>query len=259
MTSLELRAIREGHTGGVPVVLLHSICSSADLWLPQMIPWRGVLRTIRVDLPGHGFSPSLGGTPALADYADALAATLDSTDERRIAIVGTSFGSMVAQAFALRYPDRVAALVLAHAGARTSEEVSAIWAQRLQQFDLNGMSAHVHSTVGRWLSADFGQASPLTSGWLAGLVRATSVAGYREAVNAIRGLDHVAALASIACPTLVVAGTQDAAVPMPVVRSVAERIPGAEFATLDAGHMSNVEQPVRFAELVGGFLSARSR
>ena len=87
MTSLELRAIREGHTGGVPVVLLHSICTSADLWLPQMIPWRGVLRTIRVDLPGHGFSPSLGGTPTLADYADALAATLDSIDDRNAAFV----------------------------------------------------------------------------------------------------------------------------------------------------------------------------
>ena len=68
-----------------------------------------------------GSSPD--GTPARAitthDQADALADTLDTLGiERILALVGASYGGMVALAFAERYPDRVQQLIVISAAAR---------------------------------------------------------------------------------------------------------------------------------------------
>ncbi|WP_431286453.1 alpha/beta fold hydrolase [Roseateles chitinivorans] len=104
------------------LVLLHAICTSGALWTPQLDAWRPAFRLLCVDLPGHGESAPLAGDATLADVADALAATLDAHGESRVTLVGTSWGSMVAQAFALRHPSRTASLVLAHAGSTTSAE-----------------------------------------------------------------------------------------------------------------------------------------
>ncbi|MFS8979274.1 alpha/beta fold hydrolase [Cupriavidus necator] len=256
MTQGALHVMTEGRPDGLPVVLLHAICTSSDLWQPQLPLWNRRYRTIRVDLPGHGRSQPLGGEPTLSNYAVALAETLDASGHDRVALLGTSFGAMVAQAFALRFPERVHGLVLAHAGALTSAEVAAIWDQRLRDLYMLGVEQHVRSTIGRWLTPGFAHASPLTVDWLGAMVRATSRIGYREAVGAIQGLDHKSRLGQIAVPTLVIAGAADMAVPPEIVRPVANGIPNAEYAVLDAAHMGNVEQPVAFAEVVGRFLNA---
>lgn len=63
---------------------------------------RGLGRTSRPDIPYR-----------MADYADDADGLLDAVGWRRCAVLGISFGGMVAQEFALRYPHRVKCLVLA--------------------------------------------------------------------------------------------------------------------------------------------------
>jgi pimeloyl-ACP methyl ester carboxylesterase len=57
-------------------------------------------------------------------------------------------------------------------------------------------------------------------------------------------------------PTLVVAGQHDPATPPEANEYIKNHIPGAQFATLDAAHISNVEQPEAYAKTVLGFLRA---
>jgi pimeloyl-ACP methyl ester carboxylesterase len=64
-------------------------------------------------------------------------------------------------------------------------------------------------------------------------------------------------LATISCPTLVLAGEQDALIPASTQQEYAARIPGAQFSVIPyAGHLANLEQPEAFVQVLRGFLGA---
>ena len=53
---------------------------------------------------------------------------------------------------------------------------------------------------------------------------------------------------------LVIVGAQDPATPPAAGETIAKAIPGAKLVTLDAAHISNVEQPQAFTKAVLDFL-----
>jgi pimeloyl-ACP methyl ester carboxylesterase len=69
-------------------------------------------------------------------------------------------------------------------------------------------------------------------------------------------MDQRDAVAGIGAPTLVIAGTHDAATPPAAGRFVAEHIAGARYVELDAAHLSNVEAGPRFTDALLSFLEA---
>lgn len=100
-------------SAAVPVVLLHGIGSGAASWAHQL----HVIGTGRAvyawDAPGYGVStPVAAGEPVPGDYAQRLAGWLDALDIRRCVLVGHSLGAIIASAFAGRWPERVAGLML---------------------------------------------------------------------------------------------------------------------------------------------------
>lgn len=238
------------------VVLLHPVCVNRDIWRLQVPVWSQSFRLILIDLPGHGLSKAFGGQAAMADFAHGLALTLDRAGIGQVSLVGVSLGAMVAQAFALQFPERVRKLVLANAGAVTPEPVMQIWNARQRSYVELGSEQHVRSTIERWFDQDYRERAPLTVNWVESLVRSTSQEGYFEAVEAIKRLDHASRLRDISAPTLVIAGEKDAAVSPEICRKMADAIPNARFTVLPAGHLSNIEAAAEFTEVVGQFLLA---
>ena len=60
------------------------------------------------------------------------------------------------------------------------------------------------------------------------------------------------------CPTLVIAGARDAGAPPAMGQAIAERIPGAVFKIIEgASHLSVLETPEEFREIMEGFLRPR--
>ena len=249
-----LAAEMHGSDSAPAVVLLHPVCASREIWRFQLPVWATSFRLILVDLPGHGLSKALGGAPQLVDFAQALHATLDAAGIDKVSLVGVSLGAMVAQSFALTYPERTKALVLANSGAYTPAPVKALWDERLLNYDKLGAESHVRSTVERWFAESYRAQAPLTVKWVEEQVRGTSRAGYFEAVEAIKGMSHLSVLPGIVVPTLVIAGERDAAVKPEICAGVADVISGSRYAVLPGGHISNVECATEFTELVGDFL-----
>ena len=62
--------------------------------------------------------------------------------------------------------------------------------------------------------------------------------------------------ARITCPTLVIAGSRDEATPPAMSQAIAQGIAGAQLRSLDAAHLSAVEQPEAFARLLLDFWQA---
>ena len=249
-----------GRSSDPPVLLLHSLATHGAMWSAQIPAWGRSFRLIVPDLPGHGSTPADPGLQRFEDYAASVLRLLDSLAVERTTLVGLSLGGMIAQALALRHPDRVGAIVLAHTFARVTEPMIAVWKERQATVESQGMEGQVVPTLERWFAPQFRAASPLTLAWIADMIRSTQPAGYVAVAQSIQHLDYLEQLTDIRQPTLIVAGSEDKGASPEVATQMCARIPNARLLILpNAGHLGCVDQPVEFTERVGEFLLATSR
>ncbi len=124
------------------IVLLHGIGAHAAYFRFQLAALAAHARVLAWNAPGYMLSDALRSVePQAADYAQALADFLDATGVERCLLAGHSFGSAVAQAFAIAHPARVAGLLLSGTGIgqRTlSAERRAAYEERVRRLRLGG-------------------------------------------------------------------------------------------------------------------------
>jgi pimeloyl-ACP methyl ester carboxylesterase len=95
-----------------PLMCLHASPLSGivyDYWLTEMGKDRF---TVAPDTPGYGGSDTPQEPPLIADLADAMIGFMDSTDLHVVDVMGYHTGSLIAADLAVRYPDRVRAVVM---------------------------------------------------------------------------------------------------------------------------------------------------
>ncbi len=130
-----------------------------------------------------------------------------------------------------------------------------MWGDRIAAVRANGMEPLVAPTLERWFTPAWRQAHPDVMTRIGALIRATPAAGYIGSGQAIATLDTTSRLSGLRCPTLVIAGAEDAGTPPAMGRKIAEQIPGARFESIDsASHLCNVEQAEKFNRLLLDFL-----
>lgn len=97
---------------GPGVVFLHPGLWDSRVWDEQFGVFSRTYRVLRYDLRGYGSSSRPEPSRPYSHVAD-LAAVMDAAGVDRAAMIGNSMGGRVAIDFALTYPGRVAALILA--------------------------------------------------------------------------------------------------------------------------------------------------
>jgi 3-oxoadipate enol-lactonase len=239
-----------------PVVLLsHALATSMEVWGYQLPLLAHRFRVLLYDLRGHGRSGAPGNSFTLPELASDAAALLEHLEIPRVIFVGLSIGGMVGQTFALKYPEKLAGLVLCSTGSRTEDQVKGVIEERINKVSAEGLQSQVPATLTRWFSSTFMATAPATMAWISDLIRATSVKGYVGCGRAIQGLDLTDALSEIRVKTLVVPGEYDLGFPEKVSRAIQQKIPNAELILLKgAAHLGNVEQAHLFNEILLYFL-----
>jgi 3-oxoadipate enol-lactonase len=238
-----------------PVLLfINSIGTTRDLWLPQVPALVGTYRVIRYDARGHGASSVPAGDYSIAQLGRDALAILDAEGTRQAHICGISLGGLTALWLGVNAPDRVASLVLANTAARIGSVQS--WTDRIALVKERGMGAVAEMAIPRWFSPGYRQRHDNVVTQFKTMVEACPAAGYLGCCAALRDEDVREAIARISCPVLVVAGSTDEATPPEGMRFIHERIAGSKMLTLDAAHLSNVEQSEAFTSAVMGFLGS---
>jgi pimeloyl-ACP methyl ester carboxylesterase len=215
------------------------------------------MRCVRIDLWGCGTSPpSPGGEQALDSFATTTLAALDSRNIERFAVVGLSMGGYLAFALWRQAPQRIRALVLCNTRASADTEVARddrlAMAAQVERED--SVESIVEPMVARMLSPH-AQAEAHIVDPVRGRIRRCTPAGIAFAQRAMAARpDSGMLLESIDVPSLVIAATRDAIIPTPEVRAMADAIPGAGYAELDCGHLSNLELPRAFNKRLAEFL-----
>ncbi len=247
---------REGPRG-LSVILLHGIGGSRAIWRDTLASLATAgFDAIAVDLPGYGDSIELspGGIDRMAA---AVIELMDRLALPRVAVVGHSMGGMVAQELAVRWPDRLRAMVLACTspafGKPGGDWQARFVAERLAPLDAGlGMPALAAELVPQMVGPT---AEPAGVALAQAVMAAVPEATYRHVLSAIVAFDRRAALPGLTMPTLCLAGALDRTAPPDMMRRLSERIPGAEFAVLEGvGHVANVEQPQAFNAALIRFL-----
>lgn len=223
-----------GH--GPPVVLIMGLgCSSAQ-WFrvaPQLAKQH---RVILLDNRGVGLTRTAAAVVHRVSHMAAdVAAVLDAAGEHRAHIVGFSMGGMIAQQFAVDFPERVRSLSLlaTHCGGfwavQASAEVRHLLFAKNQMSSEDGLRAMRPYTYARETSDTL-----LDEDAVVRLAHAPSARGYEAQLYALIGWSSYLDLPKLRCPTLVMHGAQDALIVPANAPILAERIQGAELMVLPA-------------------------
>ncbi len=251
----QLNTVRQGQ--GPLVVLSHALGCDLTMWDGVAAALQDRYTVLRYDQRGHGRTPASTGAYSMDDLADDAAELIRAQGAGPVHFVGLSMGGMTAQALAARHPGRVRSLVIANSAASYDEAARAMWQARIDTVRVNGVAPIADGAMQRWFTPEFrvdhvnGGAERVAA--LRAVLEATPALPYAAACAAVAAIALDAGNARIACPTLVIAGSRDEATPPAMSQAIADRIPGAQLASLDAAHLSAVEQPEAFARLLEGF------
>lgn len=113
----ELRGARvhyvdQGKAEGSPVVLIHGFASSLGVWAGLRPVLEREHRVVALDLKGFGWTDRPRGDYSPQEQARIVVALLDQLKIKQAAVVAHSWGSSVALALVLLYPERVSKIVL---------------------------------------------------------------------------------------------------------------------------------------------------
>lgn len=251
-----IRLVGEDAGAGEPVLFVHAFPLNRRMWAPQVEALSDRYRCLTVDLRGFGESDAPAGPYSLEQMANDLAALLDAQKIERVTLVGLSMGGYLAFAFWRRYAGRLRALVLADTRSGADTEATRKGREELAQLaEAEGLGPVVTAQLPRLLSA----AAPAElQEWVRDMIEEATPQGVAGALRAMAERpDSSDVLAQIACPTLVIAGGDDAVTPAAEMAAMAQRIPASSFVTLrGAGHLSNLEASAEFNATLERFLGS---
>ena len=241
---------------GTPLVLLHGIGSQSGSWTGQLDDLAVRFRMLAWDAPGYGGSDALKpAAPAAADYAAVLAAFLDALEVERTVLVASSLGALMAAAFAARWPQRTARLVLLNPaggyGRAPERERNDKLNARLERLDQLGPTGMAVAPSPGMLSESASAEARALAAWSTAQIRPD---GYRQAARMLASGCLLADAPRFAGPVLVAAGSVDTVTPASGCERIALAFPDARFHLLEGvGHLSYLDAPGAVNALIAAF------
>jgi len=236
------------------LVLSNSLGSDLSMWAPQITAFAQHFRVLRYDTRGHGHSDAPRGPYSIEQLCDDVIGLLDALKIERAHFCGLSMGGLTGVALGARHGHRFERLVLCNTAARIGSPQ--VWKPRAANCRANGMPAMADTILPRWFTPGFMAREPLVIAQMRDVLAHTDSEGYAANCDAIDATDLASEVASIAAPTLVIAGTHDPAAPPAQGRQLATALPRGRYAELDASHLSNIELAELFTHTVLDFLQA---
>jgi len=258
---VRLHVLEWGPAAAPRVIALHGGSAHAHWWDFLAGALADRYRVSAPDLRGHGDS----GRPRsssyrINDYVEDLAVLVNVLTEGQLALVGHSLGALVAAAYAERFPNRLAALVLVDHPLRVTE-AGVRFMRRLQGLP-HPMYLSRADALHRFrlLPADSTATHPVLQHVAQHALRGLDDGRWtlkfdRESLAHFEPQDRVAALRRLACPILLVRGALSTILSADRLAHLVATLPGSRGVEVPgAHHHVMLDNPPAFARVVGGFL-----
>lgn len=252
---------------GSPVILIHGLGASADIWMRNIESLAEQHRVYVPDVAGFGRSDKPGGPLSPFFFGRFLDDFMAALNIDQASLVGHSLGGGIALLHAIGYPEKVDKLVVADS-AGLGREV--IYTLRLMSLPLIGeiMSYPTRFGVAQFFKLAVRNPGVITPDIIDTYYEIFRLPGQQKfllqvvrAMVTLRGgrselLEPVLNnLSTITAPTLIMWGRQDRVLPVKHAFIAKDKIPGARLAIIEnCGHITNLERPDEFNQVVREFL-----
>lgn len=241
-----------GPASAPTLVFSNSLGATLSMWDSQVSALQKQFRVLRYDTRGHGQSSVTPGPYAIELLARDVLALFDALQFERVHFCGLSMGGQTGMWLALNAPTRLHKLILCDTAAKIGNPE--MWNSRIEAARKGGMKSISTGVMERWFSADFRSKSPEVVASIKRILESLDPEGYTANCAAVRDFDARETIPKIAVPTLVIAGTHDAATTPADGHYIADRIKGARYVELNAAHLSNIEAAEPFISTLRSFL-----
>jgi pimeloyl-ACP methyl ester carboxylesterase len=266
-----------GPASGPAVLMVHAAGGWSGVWerTGQRLSAAGY-RVIAIDMPPLGYSER-PAKPAYSrlDQAQRLIGTLDALGVQRAIVLGHSFGARAVAEAALKWPERIAGVILVSAALALDappqqqgivDHILA-WSPARKLIAAATLSNPLFTkTLLKMFVADSGAVTPY---WVAMYQRPLNVRGTYSATadwlpellaepgNSVSS--HSASFATLSAPTLVLWGDKDTVTPLQEGELIAKSIPKSQLVVLPGiGHLPPIEAEPAFIDTVLDFLRSQA-
>ena len=207
---------------------------------------RGLGRTDKPDIPY-----------SMADYAADAAGLLDALGWNGCSVLGISFGGMVAQEFAIRYPSRVKRMVLACSSCG-GPGGSSYPLHKLVDLTTREKAVRLIEIMDARRDAAWRKEHPeqyrqlleqMVQNFSIGADEKGRKMGDRRQLEARKGHDTCSRLSGLTMPVFICGGLYDANCPVKSLEWLHGRIPHAQFELFEGGHLFFLQDPRAFKRM----------
>ncbi len=244
---------------GPPVVFLHGIGGNRSNWQRQVAELSPSFTCFAWDARGYGGSDDYGGPLDFAAFGDDMARLLDHFDIPRAHFVGLSMGARILMDFAPRYLDRVATLTLCDcfygfANALSAEKQREYIELRERPLLEGKTFADLAPRLVASLVSE--HCPPAIRQELHDSILQLRVESYLKTLRASTTFDQKDTLHLLDMPVQLIFGSEDLLTPPALGDELLTMLADARLAILDgAGHLSNLEAPAAFNDVLLSFLT----
>lgn len=242
---------------GVPFIFQHGLASNLDQ--PQkLLAGIGNIKLISMDCPGHGSSPLPKNTqPSFRFYADQLMILMEILKVKKAILGGISMGAGIALNTALRYPDKVSALVLVRPAwlDRGKPENLEILLEASRYINLqNGLQEFSGGNSMRTLQEKL----PLAAQSVLGVFdpsQREEISLVLESMVKDHPFDNLSALDHIDIPCLIIGNEDDPLHPLELAEQIHQHIPGSQMHQIISRYLDDVQHGVAINKIVSKFIN----
>ena len=241
-----------GNSSNPALLFSNSLGTSYHMWQPQIDALQTDYFIICYDTRGHGKSSVPTGPYNLDQLGQDVIDLLDHLSIDKAFFCGISMGGMTGQWLAIHYPDRFYQLMLCNTATKIGNK--AAWVDRAQLVREQGLAPIASTAASRWFTPGFINEYPDVVAALSSTLADGSSEGYASCCEALSIADTNEQLKNIRVPVTVLSGSEDPVTTVADGQYMVDHIPNATLATIDASHISNIEQPETFNQFIRQYL-----
>ena len=155
---------------------------------------------------------------------------------------------------AINHPERFLSVTVSNSAAKIGQEGP--WRERAALVREQGLQPIASTAAGRWFTEAFVASHADTIREMQHNLAAGSAEGYASCCEALAVADVRAQLPEIRIPVLVIAGSADPVTTVADGKAMQAAIPACQLHEIAASHISNIEQPDDFTQVLQGFWQA---